>query len=840
MNMNISKGTDTHLEQNVHFSDQTADWSYIVPSQPDDTFKIADMQDATLQEFFSRPVRIHSFVWTPGVSVFEYIDPWSLFFHNLRVLNRINNYHLIRAHLHIKIVLNGNGFYYGRTIAAYLPRPQTILGSPLPRALVPQDSIKMSQLPHVYLDPTTSQGGELTLPFFHPYNALSIPEDEFAQLGVLVFKDLAVLAHANNGTNPVTVTVFAWASNVSLSIPTSTRNGALSPQMGDEYGVGPISRPATTIARAAGKLATIPSIAPYAKATQLAAQAAGSVAAIFGYSRPTVVSPSSTIKPEYVGVLANSNTPDNATKLTLDCKQEVTIDPRVVGLEAADEMSILSLAKRESYYGSFLWADVDPMDTVLYSKYVSPMTFDTYGVPGTLAYEYHMTPVCFATLPFRYWRGTLRFRFQIVASAFHKGRIKIVYDPTYLQSASVGEYNINYSYVADLASDRDFTLEFGWGQKTSWLPVLPLQAIVSPAGVAGGVLTTAPSAQGANGLFSVVVVNELTSTSDQSASVQVNVFVSASDDYEVCVPSCANITNLSWSPGVTTSGGPAFQAQSGEVPDPVDPTVESAPLQTSSLDIMAAKLPIDHTLDVFFGDPVTSFRQCLKRYQFSRAWLPALNQGSSYIFASFRLPDVPLYQGAVGGAIDLSFGDSGAAPWNYVKMTLLNYLLPAYAGRRGGLRWKYHITGIQNAPSSLSITKGGEGEGYRAYTEAITPAVSVGTVQTSVRQAAANGFFPHTWCATHVTDVRNNPVIEAELPYYVSRRFVDCRDTNMSSTGHFSTSYHYLHAHYKLVEDDDPMIQSYVSTAEDFNLYFFSGVPPIFVVNIPEPFVYED
>lgn len=844
MNMSISKGAGQHLEQNVHFSDQTADWSYNVPSQPDDTFKVADATDATLEEFFSRPVRIHSFTWTPGTPVFEYIDPWSLFFHNVRVVNRINNYNLLRAKLHIKVVINGNGFYYGRLMASYLPRPSAILGSPLPRSLVPQDLIQMSQLPHIYLDPTTSQGGELELPFFHVYNALSIPENDFSQMGALTFKTLTNLAHANNGTNPVTVTVFAWATDVSLSIPTSTRNGSLSPQMGDEYAVGPVSRPANTIARAAGALAKIPAIAPYAKATHMAAKAVGDVASIFGYSRPTQVTQSNTVKPEYVGVLANANVPDNATKLTLDCKQEVTVDPRVVGLGSADEMSILSLAKRESYYGSFLWTDGNAPDSVLYSKYVTPITFDTYGTPGAVNEEKHLTPVCFAALPFKYWRGTLRFRFQIVASAFHKGRIKIVYDPALLQGASVGEYNINYSYVADLASDRDFTLEFGWGQKQSWLSVMRLQDMISPAGVAGTVLTTTPSSVGANGLFSVVVVNELTSTSDQPVSINVNMFVSACDDFEVCVPSCNNIADLSWSAGIYSGGGPGlaantvstkFVAQMGEESDPVDPATESAPTQTTSLDVMAPILPIDHTLDVFFGDPVVSFRQCLKRYQFSRAWSELSNTGSEFLLYRYRLPDVPIYQGAVSGAIDRALGDGGVDyAWNFAKFTLLNYLLPAYAGRRGGIRWKYHLNGIQNAPSSLSITKSGEGEGLQLYTESI---YDINDMQTNLRAAQYNEFFPHTWCATHVTDVRNNPVIEAELPFYVSRRFVECRDTNMTSTGHFSTSYHYLHAHVKLEPGDDPLLMSYVATAEDFNLYFFSGVPPIFTINQPSGLV---
>ena len=136
----------------------------------------------------------------------------------------------------------------------------------------------------------------------------------------------------------------------------------------------------------------------------------------------------------------------------------------------------------------------------------------------------------------------------------------------------------------------------------------------------------------------------------------------------------------------------------------------------------------------------------------------------------------------------------------------------------------------------MSITKGGEGEGYQLTTEAISDIIDD---QPYVRAERFNRFFPHTWCATHVTDVRNNPVIEAELPYYVSRRFVECRDTNMTSTGHFSTSYHHLHTHVMIAPGDDPLLMSYVATAEDFNLYFFSGVPPIFTIFQPQGIVLE-
>lgn len=160
----------------------------------------------------------------------------------------------------------------------------------------------------------------------------------------------------------------------------------------------------------------------------------------------------------------------------------------------------------------------------------------------------------------------------------------------------------------------------------------------------------------------------------------------------MCVPCCNHMKGLSWSPGIKPDGGgpgivappPKFESQMGdEVADPVDTTTESAPTITNSADIMAPHLPMDHTLDVFFGDPVVSFRQCLKRYQFSRAWQPnVIPVSSGYLWWILSLPDIPIYLGAVGGAIDSAQGALGVpTPWNYAQCTLLNYLLPAYAAR---------------------------------------------------------------------------------------------------------------------------------------------------------------
>jgi hypothetical protein len=130
------------------------------------------------------------------------------------------------------------------------------------RALITQDNVAASQRPHVYLDPTTSAGGDMILPFVWDYNACRLPLGDFSRLGAFSIRTLTDLKHANGASDPITISVFAWAEDMHLSTPTVQDSLGLTPQMeetildpqADEYGTGPISRPASIVANWMGKL----------------------------------------------------------------------------------------------------------------------------------------------------------------------------------------------------------------------------------------------------------------------------------------------------------------------------------------------------------------------------------------------------------------------------------------------------------------------------------------------------------------------------------------------------------------------------------------------------------
>ena len=244
-----------------------------------------------------------------------------------------------------------SGFHYGRALMGYNPW-SAVDDLTVTRDFLEVDMVQLSQKPKVFINPTTNSGGEMLLPFFYNKNYVSLPQLEYRDLGEMYLKSFDILRHANGGDDPVNMTVFAWAEDVTLAMPTSAYTVQSGKRMqmnsGDEYGKGIISSTASAIADAAGALADAPVIGPYARATEMCARTGADVASHFGYSRPPVISDIQLYKPNPTGNLANTDAADAVNRLTLDSKQELTVDSRTVGLDGTDHMDIKSIVTRES------------------------------------------------------------------------------------------------------------------------------------------------------------------------------------------------------------------------------------------------------------------------------------------------------------------------------------------------------------------------------------------------------------------------------------------------------------------------------------------------------------
>lgn len=836
MNVKINSESNDTQQQTVSFSDQNQQWTYAIDNQFDSAHRTVDTDDADLNNFFSRPIKIASINWTVGSTFGTTLNPWQLYFENLRVINRISNFNVLRSKLCVRIMINGNGFHYGRALASYRPLHTYDGMVPWRYGLVNQDIIAASQRMHVWIDPTKSQGGTLCLPFVYYKNAMNVPEQDWREMGELDIASITDLRHANGGTDSVTLSVFAWAEDVSLSIPTVSEPGALAPQSfleehaneTDLASKGPISGPAAAVAKVAGSLAKIPMISKMALATEMAATATGSVARLFGMSRPVDSGPIQSYKPTYVGNMANSNVLDTSTKLTFDVKQELTIDPVATGLGPSDEMAINSIASRESYLTQFAWSTSDVPERLLWNCYVTPSLFDT--VTPAANQEYHYTPVGYVSRPFENWRGTLKYRFQVVASSFHKGRIKVVYDP-YFNSTT--EYNTQSTHIIDLANERDFTVEIGWGQEYSYLDHADNGSQGPPFDTS--LLSGARHGE-VNGVIAVYVVNDLTTPSSELSDVSILVSVSAGDDFEVCNPNSDSISTVEFwpPPSPPRDAGGRWEPQADLSSGDEDLTTqETKPMAT----------PIDHlhgvdvtcsddAQKIYFGDPVTSLRQIMKRYGSTRSYVNIAVAGEEGFRITMRLPNFPFYRGYDPNGIDLVTTPVDPTEYNFMRTTPLHYFTPLFLCRRGGIRVKYMYTSPTSGSKMMAVTRVAE-PGTSSFSSGVVRTINAESAS-KASAAAFNNTVTDCWSGAHVTHVDQNPVLEVELPFQSNLRFAPARKKSVMEVGSPFSHNHTVRYPCGDVAGATQLLQ-FVSVGEDFSLSFFQACPVFWVEDTKAP-----
>ncbi len=872
--------------QTVTFRDGTAQWSTTM-SDGDDPLRYHSVHDdVSLSNFFSRPIPIVNYTWTPG-TVFSpaTFDPWTLFITNPRVVNRLSNYKLFSGKLHLKAMVNGNSFYYGRMMMYYEP-------------LWTQDGMSVGATsvfaPHIgsqklklFIDPSESQGGEMELPFLWPSDMLDLPRGDYNQMGACTVLTLNDLKHANGATAPITVVIYAWMEDVRLAGPTSTdisgivaqageedapsgsvtsssgvvvtpvvwhaasssyvaappssavrmsrpvmhegivqrydfnrsrwveciptldydESGEMEeeedevefdiedhiePQAGDEYGSTPISATASALSSAANKMSEVPIIGRYMRATSIASGAMASIAGLFGFSRPTEIATPTLMRARNVGELAVTDVSDTVNKLTVDSKQELSVDPRILGVSHGDEMIIADVAARESLLTTFPWVTTATFNTCLFAVRPNPGHYGT--TTGTLGTQYYLPACTYAAIPFKYWRGTMKYRFQIVASGFHKGRLMFVYDP-HCASASP-ENNVQYTKIVDISSERDFVIDIPWSQTTTWKKVQFLQ---NPYFITGSGYTS-PDYTFTNGVLTVWVLNELATPNNTiNNDIFINVFVSMCDA-EFAAPN-DNIATL----GVVPQSDIEKEPEEGN----------NAPQQVDSTEsVMQCEDLSDKISVVYMGERIRSFRQMIKRYAVDWVWAPLVTTaGYSYFYAS----DFPMIRGYTND------GQSTGATrkYNYANTTMMRYLSFAYLCYRGGVRRKYMYVNAASETSSTGV--------FVKRATAAAPSTSIQNVAFTTTNSVAFatqalGYVPTGAEGQAVTCVKQNQVLEVELPYYSPYRFSTTRRPYSSTAT--VPSYTEDLVHYVTFMNggsNTGALVSMVAGAEDSSFFCFQG-----------------
>jgi len=811
----VTTSSEQATEQLVGFNDQTAGWMTDVKAGYDDTMDTATKVGSDLGAFLERPVKLSSQTWAVSNPLFYQLNPWEVFLNDPFVRTKIANYELLRGSMHIKVLISGTGFHYGRSLVSYNPH-SAFDELAVTRNFLDVDLVQASQKPHIYINPSKNEGGEMSLPFFFPNNYLSLSKGEQSLMGELTVKSFSNLSHANGGNDPVTVQIWGWMENVSLTMPTSVtpftpqaggkpnpkkKNGGGTMNSGDEYGKGIISQPASAVAKAAGMLQSIPVIGPYARATGMVASKVGDVASLFGYSRPPVISDTVIQKPSPTGNLANVDAPDAVNRLVLDSKQELTIDSRTTGLDGEDQMDIDSICCRESYLTSFSMSPSDAPEKILWNSYVTPT------LARVNAEEIHMTPMCAMSQYFEEWQGTVKFRFQIVKSQFHKGRILVRYDPR--SFGNDVNYNTNYSRIVDIAEEEDFEIEVGWGQARPFLKTFDSDTGGTDFSALYGTTRLATDSLDLfNGVLEVNVVNSLVCPSADS-DIQIIVSVS-SCDMKWGAPSPIQLKNLHYFPDPTAT---AFSPQSGEILAEGESMESGQPMGSKPLEPINKQLvPDDHTMEIFFGENPTSIRELFRRYVHTKTYVsPANADDQAVVVGKYFLKGLPPQTGFDPEGDDITL--DGTTPGTIGNTSPIAYFSPMYAGWRGGLRHKLLFATTGDTETTPSVSRVGFVNSIGWISETLFAGSNL-----AASLSDTLGLYSNAGSAATNTGINNT--IEYELPYYRGQRFSPARI--ITATGNLSDSV----AVQTVTNAGGPRaFQDWVATGEDYTLFFFTGVP---------------
>lgn len=748
------KGESAHPMTN--FADENIRWQVDFPANTDETTQLVSQDETELKDFFRRPALLTRITWTVNGTIASDFDPWSAFLiDNVYVANRINNYRFVRGNLKLKFAINGNPMYFGRMMVSYMPLATNNYPTTITNMVEQADLVTLSQCPHIFLDPTSSTGADMTLPFIWKFNGVNlISGDEVGLLGRLIFRQLSTLKHANGGTDSIGITVYGWMDDVEMFAPTSTNMDGLLNQSGEYEEKHLISRTANAVSAAASKLTDVPVIGKYAKATELASGAMADVAKLYGYSKPVNQSPTQSYVPRFLNGLASGVDLDTSVPLSLDKKVELTVDPMTLGPLTEDEMDILNIAKKESYIGKFTWATTNAFKTGLGTIRNNPSHYMAASDDGRC-----LSAISFASSMFGYWRGSITYRFQIVASNFHRGRLLFRFDS---HSSIIPNYGWNtvYSRIVDISEEKDFSITLNWANERPWLEVPWVLGDGNnfDPGALGAVTTRATD----NGVLSVSVLNPLTEPAAQADTVDINVFVSAGDDFEVCFPIESQLLKES-------SPFPP-QNQSGEhIVDEEDDRANQPELGETT-DIMPIT-PSTKLYDVFMGDPIRSFRTILKRYV--QTDILSLLEDSAYYSVNWRLPARPFVPGWDPNGIH----DSAGVSLNYVRNNAFTLMSLAYRVYRGSFRWKYYFHSMGNETCPTVALSNSIGNVYSKATETFT------NFPSEAGSASLLGSTGHSGMVT--TAPTQNPTLEFTIPWYTNARWTTGSNASILSTTYF-------------------------------------------------------
>jgi hypothetical protein len=507
----------TTMQNNINFVEQMgvgmSDVQPVSHSQLGDT---VPEEPWTAARMLERPMRLARFQWTTAqadLTTLLRAYPWGELGTNQIFNNILSSYQFVRGTMVMRVEVNGHRFAQGKLISYAVPMtffPTIDKWHALNKAA--QTSVQ-----HKFSDACDNSVIELELPFYYnksyynynyqqPYTSTGIFEMlQPWSFYIQVFNPLLVGTGASNSLG---VTVWFYLKDVELKVPYYTAQGDLGLEINLKGWDRIIERflPKNIFKDAFDVL--------------------------MGRDKPNdTINPTSFVQ-KPVGYMSNSKNVDRVERLALDPSYQDEPKPDHFGTKI-DEMDMKYLTGKYSYIGTTTLSTSMTAGSILNAFSIDPIFISTNTIQSGATTQVPL--LTYLSLPFSYWRGAIKFRFDVVGTSFHTAKLAfyIRYGSFAAPQAESLDPMSVYTTMFELnAEKKTFEFEVPYFADTAWRRVQNGSAIDTTAG---------PLNQGQVayqkdwyiGYCGLSIVNPLVAPSNVATSIAINGFIAGGDDFEL-------------------------------------------------------------------------------------------------------------------------------------------------------------------------------------------------------------------------------------------------------------------------------------------------------------------
>ena len=635
-----------------------------------------DLYTQDLMTFLAKPIvaQSGSFSTTDTVSSFAAVQA-HVPFRTPLYANKLQGFNGIRFDLVIRLVVNASRFQAGRYMMVWNPYGGTNPG--LKFASMKNSRIfnlqQRTTMPHAEIDISCDTEVEFVIPFSNSLNFMPqlmfTAGNDYGGIGEVQIFPYSPL-NAVVGSTVCGYTMYFSMTNVKLygaAVPQSgnfastrkNRNSSSVEQV--RAGMGPISGTLTTVSQAMNILSAVPLVSTYARTTAWFTERLARTAEIFGFSKPVNLEHPQRVTKNFLHYIGSVDGPDQSIPLSLSYKNEVG------HLEAdsptdLDELDFKFLATIPSFFVNFAWSTASTPGNAIFFIPVTP----NHGTRTDLlsAITLQSSPPCaFVSRFFKYWRGSMVYKFKFVRTEFHSGRISITFNPfnnemTPGTAGSYSDQNYIHREIVDIREHTEVVITIPYISPNPYSLVTPLNTYT-------GI-----------GTLAMTVVDALVAPATVASSIQVLAEISAGPDMEFAVPTTFNPQPVM---NVVPQSGNFRSGNSDET---------TCGILVKTLGSMTVKSDGDISSLLCIGEKVSSFRTLLKKPQFLTEHF-SLGPAGLLGVVPFLIPIKSL---------------NGIAPSNpVVNGDLYGYLSSCFVYSRGGVRIKFYDANPSVARQTLTF-----------------------------------------------------------------------------------------------------------------------------------------